>query len=147
MKAPQNAAITSNEKIFPVFAKKLASKESKDYINTAHKLAVWLTSEKAYYPAARPKIVELLEIALATFLREFLRHEGVTELAEHLRQLVRAVIPHEHLFPETQLQVKLQRVVQQTNRCLHRLSLPRPSTSITQAPVSFQLPVAVSWDC
>ncbi|KIJ13133.1 hypothetical protein PAXINDRAFT_100842 [Paxillus involutus ATCC 200175] len=144
MKAPQNAAITSNEKIFPVFAKKLASKESKDYINTAHKLAVWLTSEKAYYPAARPKIVELLEIALATFLREFLRHEGVTELAEHLRQLVRAVIPHEHLFSETQLQIKLQRVVQQTNRCLHRLSLPRPSTSITQAPISFQVPVTTS---
>ncbi|KAF9220395.1 hypothetical protein BS17DRAFT_820681 [Gyrodon lividus] len=93
MKTTQNAAINSNEKIFPVFAKKLASKEPKDYINTAHKLAIWLTSEKAYYPAARPKIVELLEIAHATFVHEFLRHEGVVELAEHLQQLIRAVTP------------------------------------------------------
>ncbi|KIK78149.1 hypothetical protein PAXRUDRAFT_342208 [Paxillus rubicundulus Ve08.2h10] len=140
----QNPAITSNEKIFPVFAKKLASKESKDYINTAHKLALWLTSEKAYYPAARPKIIELLEIALATFLRESLRHEGATELAEHLQQLVCAVTPHAHLFSENQLQVKLQRVVQQANRCLHRLSPPRPLTSATQTPISFQVPVATS---
>ncbi|KAG6371729.1 hypothetical protein JVT61DRAFT_9077 [Boletus reticuloceps] len=64
MKSAHSAAINSNEKIFPVFAKKLASKDTKEYANTVRKFAHWLGSEKAYYPAARPKIVQLLEVGL-----------------------------------------------------------------------------------
>lgn len=79
MKSAQSAAISANERTFPIFAKKLASKDFKEYVTTARKLATWLGSEKAYYPAARPKvrspthtkcvksifyqIVELLEVA------------------------------------------------------------------------------------
>lgn len=56
MKSAHSAAISSNEKIFPVFARKLASGDSKDYVHTVQKLTVWLGSEKAYYAAARPKV-------------------------------------------------------------------------------------------
>lgn len=56
MKTAHSAAISSNEKIFPIFAKKLASGDAQDFANTARKLAVWLGSEKAYYAAARPKV-------------------------------------------------------------------------------------------
>lgn len=56
MKSAHSAAVNSNERIFPIFAKKLSSKDTKEFVNTAHKLTVWLGSEKAYYPAARPKV-------------------------------------------------------------------------------------------
>lgn len=144
MKAAHNTAVSSNEKIFPVFARKLASKDTKDFLNTARKLAVWLSSEKAYYPAARPKVGSHLtvdapyqlpnsldcrtsrggilfsasrcildgyrfslfdfQIALSAFMDSFIHHPAVAELAEHLQQLVQAIVPFKHLFPENELQ-------------------------------------------
>ena len=45
-------AVVENEKVFPVFAKRLASHDVKEYTSTANKLKHWLSSEKAYYPDA-----------------------------------------------------------------------------------------------
>jgi hypothetical protein len=56
MKAQQAAAITNNEKVFPVFEKKLSSDDEETFCSSAGKLAIWLGSEKAYYETARPKV-------------------------------------------------------------------------------------------
>ncbi|KIJ60334.1 hypothetical protein HYDPIDRAFT_32302 [Hydnomerulius pinastri MD-312] len=141
MKTAQHAAINSNEKIFPVFARKLASKDIKDYLGTANKLRIWLSSEKAYYPVARPKIVELLEIAHATFADEFLHNDSAINTGEVLRQLVRTVIPYMRLFPENHLQVRLQRVIQQTDDILNNLPLLRASAHAAHAHATSQLSV------
>lgn len=45
-------AVVENAEIFPVFAKRLASHDVKEYTSTANKLKHWLSSEKAYYPDA-----------------------------------------------------------------------------------------------
>ncbi|KAI9568165.1 hypothetical protein HD554DRAFT_2100326 [Boletus coccyginus] len=130
MKSAHSAAVNSNERIFPIFAKKLSSKDTKEFVNTAHKLAVWLGSEKAYYPAARPKIVELLEIAISAFVATFAHHSAVAEPAERLRQLVQVVIPFIRLFPEIELQSRLERVIADAES-----ALPRVSTSATHGNV------------
>lgn len=50
-------AVANNEKLFPVFTRKLSAAASlESYIMAAGKLASWLSSEKAYYPVARPKV-------------------------------------------------------------------------------------------
>jgi hypothetical protein len=54
--SPQQAAISNNEKVFPVFAKKLSSADEEVFCTTARRLSTWLNSEKAYYPAARPNV-------------------------------------------------------------------------------------------
>lgn len=56
MKSAHSTAISSNEKIFPIFARKFASRDTKEFLSTARKLTVWLGSEKAYYLVARPKV-------------------------------------------------------------------------------------------
>jgi hypothetical protein len=56
MSPQQAAAITNNEKVFPVFAKKLSSNDGNTFCNAAAKLSKWLNSDKAYYAAARPKV-------------------------------------------------------------------------------------------
>ncbi|KAG9314782.1 hypothetical protein JVU11DRAFT_3867 [Chiua virens] len=137
-----SGAISSNEKTFPIFARKLASGEVKDFTGTTYKLTVWLNSEKAYYAAARPKIVELLEIALRTFMDTFIHHPAVMELSEHLRRLIQVVIPFCHMFPEAELKSwyhsdqvcsfddpcadRLQRVILDTNTSLSRV----PTSSV-----------------
>lgn len=52
----QKAAITNNEKVFPIFVKKLSSDKEDVFCSTATKLSAWLNSEKAYYPDARPNV-------------------------------------------------------------------------------------------
>ncbi|KAI0067323.1 hypothetical protein BV25DRAFT_1090766 [Artomyces pyxidatus] len=56
-------AVAQNAKLFPILARRLDTTDQTQYTSAAGKLQKWLDSEKAYYPAARPKIVELLEIA------------------------------------------------------------------------------------
>ena len=68
MSPQQAAAITNNEKVFPVFAKKLASDDEDMFCNTASKLSTWLNSEKAYYAAARPKVSSLCFDKLSSVL-------------------------------------------------------------------------------
>lgn len=45
-------AIVENAKVFPLFAKRLASHDVKEFTTTANKMKNWLSSEKAYYPDA-----------------------------------------------------------------------------------------------
>jgi hypothetical protein len=66
MSRQQAAAITNNEKVFPVFAKKLSADDGDVFCSTALKLSTWLNSEKAYYPAARPKVSLFLCHQVAT---------------------------------------------------------------------------------
>jgi hypothetical protein len=55
MSPQQAAAIKNNEKVFPVFAKKLSSNDKELFCSAIGKLSTWLSSEKAYYAEARPK--------------------------------------------------------------------------------------------
>lgn len=71
-KAAQNA-ISENERIFPIFAQRLASNEPKEFVNTTRKLATWLSSEKAYYAAARPKVSNCLTVKLAILISQLTR--------------------------------------------------------------------------
>lgn len=58
----QSHAAAQNEKVFPILSQRLTSGNPNDYLVTVHKLKTWLSSDKAYYPAARGKIIELLEV-------------------------------------------------------------------------------------
>ncbi|EIW84514.1 hypothetical protein CONPUDRAFT_163616 [Coniophora puteana RWD-64-598 SS2] len=54
-------AISSNDSLFPVYAAKLSSGDLEQYCSIAFKLTAWLDSPRAYYQAARPNIVQLVE--------------------------------------------------------------------------------------
>ena len=56
MSPQQAAAIKNNEKVFPVFEKKLSTDKEDLFCVTTSKLSMWLNSEKAYYAEARPKV-------------------------------------------------------------------------------------------
>ncbi|KAL6301388.1 hypothetical protein BKA93DRAFT_469720 [Sparassis latifolia] len=60
----------NNEKLFPIFRKNLAEGGIGAYTATAEKLALWLSKDKAYYPQARPIIVDLLEAAYSAVRRK-----------------------------------------------------------------------------
>ena len=49
-------AIENNSRLFPPFARKLAQSDHTIYTTFSDKLALWLASERAYYPAARPEV-------------------------------------------------------------------------------------------
>ncbi|KAG1725493.1 uncharacterized protein EDB91DRAFT_1168243 [Suillus paluster] len=101
----QNTAVVANAKIFPVFAKRLASHDVKEYITIANKLKTWLGSDKAYYPDALRNIVALLEIAHSTFTNEFLKTESSALAAmDTYKALIRTVVPFLRFFTEEDLQ-------------------------------------------
>ena len=52
----RQAAIANNEKVFPIFQRRLSDDDEKIFCTTAIKLANWLGSERAYYAEARPKV-------------------------------------------------------------------------------------------
>ena len=56
MKLARSVAINSNERVFPIFAKKLASRNASKFRNAASFLAAWLGSERAYYLGAHHRI-------------------------------------------------------------------------------------------
>ncbi|KAI0663864.1 hypothetical protein C8Q70DRAFT_1050487 [Cubamyces menziesii] len=56
------SAEKNNDKLFPIFQKNLASDNLQDFTTAAEKLAGWLSKDKAYYPKARPIIIQLLEV-------------------------------------------------------------------------------------
>ncbi|KAI6016567.1 hypothetical protein BKA83DRAFT_1996873 [Pisolithus microcarpus] len=64
----QSHAVAQNEKVFPILSHRLTSGNPNDYVVTVHKLRTWLSSDKAYYPAARGKIIELLEVRNARII-------------------------------------------------------------------------------
>ena len=51
-----SSAVQNNNRLFPPFARKLAQNDPTVYATFADKLAVWLGSERAYYPAARQEV-------------------------------------------------------------------------------------------
>lgn len=110
----RNPAVTQNEKVFPVLAQRLASGDIHEYLVTTNKLINWLKSDRAYYPAARQKIIELLEAAYVSFT-DLMHHGEATSLTAHsLRELVQVVVLHAHRFVEAPLQARLYRVMHDT---------------------------------
>ncbi|KAG0700162.1 hypothetical protein DFH29DRAFT_645619 [Suillus ampliporus] len=115
----QNTAVVANAKIFPVFAKRLASHDVKEYIAIANKLKNWLGSEKAYYPDALRNIVALLEIAHSNFTTEFINTESSALAAIDIyHALIRAVVPFLRFFTEEDLQLRLQDLIQSSSEVL-----------------------------
>ena len=49
-------AMKNNQKIFPIFQKRLSTNDMAQWLSTANKFATWLDSDKAYYSAARPHV-------------------------------------------------------------------------------------------
>ncbi|KAI6115569.1 hypothetical protein EV401DRAFT_62510 [Pisolithus croceorrhizus] len=104
----QSHAVAQNEKVFPILAQRLRSRNTNDYVVTVHKLKTWLSSDRAYYPAARGKIVELLE-------------QAAVHTAYALRELVETVVPHLRLFEEASLQPRVSRVIEMTDNLLRNM--------------------------
>ncbi|KAI0649037.1 hypothetical protein C8Q79DRAFT_948576 [Trametes meyenii] len=112
----------NNDKLFPIFQKNLSSDTLPEFATTAHKLAGWLNSDKAYYANARHKIVDLIETAHETVRR----HSGFPDQplnisrcsnearswAEPFIQIVRTVVPFFPLFTEPVLQLRLRALMQ-----------------------------------
>ncbi|KZT67442.1 hypothetical protein DAEQUDRAFT_391887 [Daedalea quercina L-15889] len=115
----------NNEKLFPLFRRNLTENNVNLYAATADKLALWAAREKAYYPYARPVIVELLETAHAQVRRH--SHapdkpfhisdtsEALKPWAEPFVKLVSTVAHFYFLFAEPQLQVRLRVLLQTIN--------------------------------
>ncbi|KAI0950818.1 hypothetical protein AcW1_008019 [Taiwanofungus camphoratus] len=112
----------NNEKLFPIFRKNLSDGALGAYAMTAGKLTLWLSRDKAYYPRARPIIVELLETAHAAVCRasgypDQPFHisrcpEGLKPWADPFMTMIRTVSSFVSLFTEPQLQVRLRTLVQ-----------------------------------
>ena len=49
-------AVETNDKLFGPYARKLESDHFETYNTFSERLAKWLADERAYYPAARPKV-------------------------------------------------------------------------------------------
>ncbi|KAH7920893.1 hypothetical protein BV22DRAFT_1050031 [Leucogyrophana mollusca] len=117
-----SAAINNNEKIFPVFAQRLASTDPSAWIAIVKKLMQWLRSERAYYPAAQPKIVELLEISYNTLTQALLTDPSGLPVVEVYHDLARAVVPFMGNFTDGELRARLQMLMQKTDDLLNDLS-------------------------
>ena len=61
----QDGVTQSNERLFKLYEKSLGRPVTKEYVETAIKLAIWLGDVKAYYTAARPNVCPLLDRSLA----------------------------------------------------------------------------------
>ncbi|KAI0733548.1 hypothetical protein C8Q72DRAFT_596620 [Fomitopsis betulina] len=111
-----STAEKNNEKLFPLFRRNLTESNVNLYAATADKLATWASRDKAYYPFARPVIVELLETAHTQ-----VRHhsgspdkpfhisdypESLKPWAEPFIKLLRTIVPFFCLFSEPDLQSK-----------------------------------------
>jgi len=56
----QDRVTQSNERLFKLYEKNLGQLGTKEFVETAIKLAAWLSNAKAYYTAARPNVCPLL---------------------------------------------------------------------------------------
>ncbi|KAH9831625.1 uncharacterized protein C8Q71DRAFT_296108 [Rhodofomes roseus] len=126
----------NNEKLFPLFRRNLSENNVGLYAATADKLALWAARDKAYYPFARPVIVELLETANSQVRRHSNAPDKpfhISECPESLKpwvepyiKLLKAVAPFYHLFPEPQLQARLRALLQTINFDLPATQPTRP---------------------
>ncbi|CCM01510.1 uncharacterized protein FIBRA_03566 [Fibroporia radiculosa] len=107
----------NNEKLFPIFRRNLSDGVLSTYIATADKLASWLSRDKAYYPYARPMIVELLETAYLSLRRASGSvhqpfhisncPQSLKAWADPFIEMMRTVLPFYSLFVEQNLQNRL----------------------------------------
>jgi hypothetical protein len=132
-------AINSNAKLFPIFEEKLSTNDPRLFANTSKKLVIWLSSEKAYYPAAQPKIVALLEVARATLRTKMgMNPNGndyfhisdcppeLDDWVQSYHRLVHCIVPYLPRFTDPALQKRLSPLI-------HSIAFT-PTT--TDAPVS-----------
>ncbi|KAI0719375.1 hypothetical protein C8T65DRAFT_53937 [Cerioporus squamosus] len=98
-----------NENLFPLFIEHLGSSSLNEYSTTAEKLASWLSVGKAYYPKARPSIVQMLETAHDNVCRQTGLSPpfhvsrvlpGIEQWTQPYLKLVRTVVPFYTRFPE-----------------------------------------------
>ncbi|KAF5324859.1 hypothetical protein D9611_004532 [Ephemerocybe angulata] len=110
--------IKRNNLVFRKFEKTFKDVNDPAFAENAAKLAVWLTSEKGYYEAARPEIVKLLMImqntlrtAVGVELKQTVPFPPQAHkehpMSEAYQKLVRTVHRHAHTFVESRLQVLL----------------------------------------
>ncbi|KAI0325298.1 hypothetical protein GY45DRAFT_1438496 [Cubamyces sp. BRFM 1775] len=131
------SAEKNNDKLFPIFQKNLASDNLQDFTTAAEKLAGWLSKDRAYYPKARPIIIQLLETAHANVRRHSAFPslpfhvsrwgDGVRPWAEPFMKAVRTVVPYTLLFPEPTLQQRL--------RALYQTLCDNVDTFLAQQPM------------
>ncbi|KAI6138147.1 hypothetical protein EDD17DRAFT_399075 [Pisolithus thermaeus] len=140
----QSHAVAQNEKVFPILAQRLRSRNANDYVVTVHKLKTWLSSDRAYYPAARGKIIELLEIAVATYADVMRYQQAAVHTAYALRELVETVVPHLHLFEEASLQPRVSRVIEMTDNLLRNVYPERVIGSTLQGIPAREPPIKIN---
>ncbi|KAI0071242.1 hypothetical protein K474DRAFT_641850 [Panus rudis PR-1116 ss-1] len=116
-------AVTTNQRLFPLFRSHLSDPRPEVYVPTAEKLALWLSRDKAYYDYARPIIIELLEIAQKTLAQVADDVNGpqpfhISRCPEALRPLVDRYVEliataarFYNLFPEPHLRARLQALI------------------------------------
>ncbi|GBE87910.1 hypothetical protein SCP_1201350 [Sparassis crispa] len=151
----------NNEKLFPIFRKNLAEGGIGAYTATAEKLALWLSKDKAYYPQARPIIVDLLEAAYSAVRRK--NEKGL--MSYHVSKapdlyvapfmkMVRTMSPFYAFFSEEKLQARLRPLLLcaglnpdelvSRSRTASGSSVIPVDASLTPAPADKTTPVRVS---
>ncbi|KAF9452865.1 hypothetical protein P691DRAFT_803147 [Macrolepiota fuliginosa MF-IS2] len=148
---PANENVTkNNDRLFSIYEAHLETPNVKDYAGTVAKLAAWLGDSKAYYHAARPRIVKLLVTAQKTLrgiVGEPLDMDIPFTPARHLQhpltasyvKLVQAIAPFRDLFVESHLKDAITHLLQP----VEGISLPSTSTSSLASSISPQSPPPV----
>jgi hypothetical protein len=62
-------AVVNNEAVLAHYMEKLSSQDVHTYVKIASKLTLWLSSDRAYYAAARPKVSTFCTPRLALMTR------------------------------------------------------------------------------
>ncbi|KAJ7197239.1 hypothetical protein GGX14DRAFT_668736 [Mycena pura] len=135
MSTPKVDVASTNQRLFDALKEKIAT--TKYYIPAAKRLGPWLRNDKAYYPAARPQIIEILLIAertLSTAAPVIAPHQ-YQALAQTFIDLVSCIEPFQHHFEEPELQASaLTPVVSPTIPVSGPLSNPPPFKNEQSAP-------------
>ncbi|KAK7023875.1 hypothetical protein R3P38DRAFT_2954659 [Favolaschia claudopus] len=136
--AEKNEVASKNEKVFRVFKDKLSRTDN--YPHFCEKFGSWLSNEKAYYPEARPTIVEILLIAEDT-LRTAMHSMGdaYPALASAFIGLVNTVAPYQDRFEQdlqASLQYLLRTVQEMQNPPQHRNPPPHTAQDTTPFPTA-----------
>ncbi|KAI0725372.1 hypothetical protein BC629DRAFT_1601871 [Irpex lacteus] len=117
---PNVDAHQNNLKLFNRFKLELSEESLPTYVSTAEKLAHWMRKEQAFYPEAKPYIVNFLELAQVTLYRACRitpspKHPfhisqcppQAANLAEAYVRLVQAVRKYEYKFVEPDFRSRL----------------------------------------
>lgn len=156
-------ALQNNERLFPMLQSQLSEENvNGNYASAAQKLAAWLSRDKAYYPAAKPWIIVLIETAQNTIRRlagialprdrPFHVSQCPKTLMEHwvnpYIELIKVVRRFDHMFYEPELRARLEALLQTVDAprpptvripahvTTHNRSASGPSTPQSASPVS-----------